>query len=88
MIGLLIALAILGFFVGCIAGFGIIFGLVEGHRAVATVSTLLVVAGFGAVVFGIVQSANLERQQCEEAGFEWITGTCYGTNVNINEGHK
>lgn len=44
----------------------------------------IVVLGAGLATFGSIQTNNIDRQQCEAAGFEWITGTCYGTNVNVN----
>lgn len=91
MYGLMIAVGVIGIVTACvglvgagIAGLDCLGNMREaaGWVPLSFVAALVV----GGVVggWGISETASIEREQCEQAGFEWITGECYGSNVNVN----
>jgi hypothetical protein len=85
MYAMWIVFIILGFVVGAAAVFGAVIAFAEDEFGLWLLGVVAAVAAYGMAGFGIAQVTSIERQQCEEAGYEWITGTCFGSNVNVNQ---
>lgn len=61
-----------------------VISVIEGSFLTLVCSVVILAAGVPAAWWGISTSTGIDREQCEAAGFEWITGSCYGSNVNVN----
>lgn len=94
MYALMIVIAITGIAAATLGCGGCLFALLDkafdddvlpNPRRVVPICAIAVVAGALVAIWGFTSAASIQREQCEAAGYEWITGTCYGSNVNVNE---
>ncbi|WP_439030259.1 hypothetical protein [Gordonia terrae] len=86
-----LTIAIIGNVIVILAAAGLIIAVFEWiagewRPIVAAIATVVVALSLWATIWGYVTYTAHQREQCEAAGYEWITDTCYGVNVNINGG--
>lgn len=86
-----LTIAIISTFVVVCAVSGLVISVIQWAMGdwgpTPTVIAAVVVAlSLWVTIWGWVTYTAHQREQCEAAGYEWITDTCYGVNVNINGG--
>ncbi|AZS07321.1 membrane protein [Gordonia phage Dorito] len=87
-----LTIAVIGTIVLVFAIAGLIISVVEYFSGEfwtlipAAIAAIVVGLSLWATIWGWVTYTAYQREQCEAAGYEWITDTCYGVNVNINGG--
>lgn len=86
-----LTIAIISTFVVVCAVSGLVISVIqwamgEWGSTPTVIAAVVVALSLWATIWGWVTYTAHQREQCEAAGYEWITDTCYGVNVNINGG--